>query len=363
MFHIPTRIIYGNNAIGKGSHYIPSLGKKALIVSGKSSARLSGALDDICKELSKLQIGYAIFDKVEQNPTYESVMQGATFCRENHCDFVIGIGGGSPIDAAKAISLTVANNLSLEQITTPSLFKSKLPLIAIPTTAGTGTEATPYSVLTDTVKQRKAGFGSELAFPDVSLVDPAYTLSTPKVTTLNTGIDALSHLLEGIYSNKRNPLLYPVIFYGIKLIIDNLPPLLDNLSDLSLREAMLRASLYGGIAIAHTSTSLQHSIGYPLTSKFGVAHGLANGIVMQDIMELYYPAIKQEMDELFRYLGMSKQDFYNWLDAFDLPVDFRLDEAFIEAHIQEVLTSRNMANNPFEVSPEAIKALYRRLIK
>lgn len=362
MYYLPTRIIYGADAVAKGSHFIPALGKKALIVTGMSSARLSGAQDDIIVELDKHHIPYAIFPHVEENPTLETVLSGAAACRRSDCDFIIGIGGGSPIDAAKAISLTVANYLNVDQITSPAYFRSKLPLIAIPTTAGTGTEATPYSVLTDARHQRKAGFGSDLAFPDLSLVDARYTLSTPISVTLNTGIDALSHLLEGIYSNKRNPLLYPQIFCGIKLIIDHLPALLNEPHDLIKREALLRASLYGGIAIAHTSTSLQHSIGYPLTSHYGVPHGLANGIVMQSMMELYYPAVRSELDELFRYLQMSKAEFYDWLSALNLRVDFSLDEEFIESRLPEVLSSRNMANNPLEISPDAIRAIYRQFI-
>ena len=262
-----------------------NLGKKALLVTGKNSAQKCGALADVQKVLAELKIDSVLYDKVSENPVLETIIDGAEFFTKNNCDFLIGIGGGSPIDAAKAIALTAANKLDINSIYDTSAFKKTYPLVAIPTTSGTGTEATQYSVLTDAATQKKAGFGHDLAFPVLALVDPKYTLTLSQSVTLNTGIDALSHLLEGIYSNKRSPLLYPLICQGISLIYNNLSNVLDNPSDLDGRTALSQASLYGGITIAHTSTTLQHSIGYPLTSVLGVPHGLANGIVMQQIMD------------------------------------------------------------------------------
>lgn len=361
MHYLPTRIIFGENAVRKGYVYLNQLGKKALLVTGKNSARQSGALDDVLSVLQGLKIESVLFDEVRENPILETVIDGADLFRHNNCDFLIGIGGGSPIDAAKAIALTAANNLTQDRIYDTSAFKKTWPLAAIPTTSGTGTEATQYSVLTDAAAQKKAGFGHDLAFPALALVDPKYTLSLSEKVTLHTGIDALSHLLEGIYSNKRTPLIYPLIFQGIGLIINNLSAALKHPSDLAARTALSRASLYGGITIAHTSTTLQHSIGYPLTSVYGVPHGLANGIVMQQIMELYYPAVSAELDELFSFLRMSKADFFRWLDSFQMHMETKLTPDFIEAKIPEVLASRNMANNPVTASEDDIRALYESL--
>ncbi|HOD54895.1 MAG TPA: iron-containing alcohol dehydrogenase, partial [Candidatus Cloacimonadota bacterium] len=128
--------------------------------------------------------------------------------------------------------------------------------------------------------------------------------------------------------------------------------------NVKLREKIMKASLYGGIVIAHSGTTLQHSIGYPLTTEFGLSHGLANGVVMKYIMELYYPAIKDELDELFLHLGMSKEDFYKWLDSLDFSFDMKIHDDFIEDKILEVVQSRNMANNPFTVSTTQIKNIY-----
>jgi alcohol dehydrogenase class IV len=213
-------------------------------------------------------------------------------------------------------------------------------------------------VLTDTKLQKKAGFGHDLAYPTLALVDPKYTISVSKTVTLHTGIDALSHLLEGIYSNKRSHLIYPLIYQGVSLIYHNLSIAINNPDDLSARAALMQASLYGGIAISHTSTTLQHSIGYPLTSVYNVPHGLANGIVMQSMMELYYPSVKQDLDGLFAFLQISKADFYDWLDTFAMSMDGKITPDFIEARIPEVLSSRNMSNNPIEIKAEDIRKIY-----
>jgi alcohol dehydrogenase class IV len=361
MHYLPTRIIFGPNAVKRSAPYLKTLGSKALLVTGKSSALKCGALDDILNVLSDNGITWSIFNRVEENPVLETVMAGAEAFSKDGCDFLIGIGGGSPIDAAKAIALVAANRLDINNIYNLSLFHKTYPLVAIPTTSGTGTEATQFAVLTDAVHQKKAGFGHDLAFPALALCDPRYTLSLSQSVTQNTAIDALSHLLEGIYSNKRTPLIYPLIFQGIRLIFHNLKFVLDNPANVQGRDALMQAALYGGITISHTSTTLQHSIGYPLTSVYNVPHGLANGIVMQPMMELYYPTLQDELDSLFRFLDISKLEFYAWLKSFDMTAGIKLPAEFIEAKIPEVLASRNMANNPFEVSAEHIRSIYETL--
>jgi alcohol dehydrogenase len=361
MHYLPTRIIYGDNAVRKGFVYLNQLGKKALLVTGKHSAKTSGALDDILMVLTSLKIDHTMFDRVEENPVLETVMAGTQAFTDDRCDFLVGIGGGSPIDTAKAIALVAANHLDVNNIYNLALFKQTYPVVAVPTTAGTGTEVTQYSVLTDAATRKKAGFGHDLAYPTLALVDPKYTLTLPTSITLNTAIDALSHLLEGIYSNKRTPLIYPIIFQGVSLILSNLTNALHNPDDKPGREALMRASLYGGIAISHTSTTLQHSLGYPLTSVYNIPHGLTNGIVMQQVMDLYYPYVKTELDSLFNYLNISRNGFSRWLDTLDLTTGVKLTSEFIETKIPEVMSSRNMANNPLEVSSEHIRLIYQSL--
>ncbi len=360
-FHIPTRVFFGSAALEQAAVKVTNLGRRALIVTGSHSAQLSGALDGVIALLNRSGISWHQFDQVTENPDLDTVITGRDEFQREGCDHVIAIGGGSPVDAAKAISLSAANDLDYDHIYDTASFNHVFPLVAIPTTAGTGTEVTPYSVLTDARKQKKAGFGSDLAFPSIAVIDPQYTISQPVHVTINTGIDALSHLLEGIYSNKRNSLLYPLIFEGIRLIMHSLASAISVPENLQAREDLARASVYGGMAIAHTSTTLQHSIGYPLTSLFNVPHGLANGIVLKPVMELYYPAVGDILAQLWAYLGIDKQRFFNWVDEFELIADLPLDEQFYRQRIPEVMSSRNMANNPFEITAEQIRQIYRSL--
>ncbi len=361
--HNPCRIYFADEALQRAKSQLIKLGTKALIVTGKSSARLSGALDDVLDVLAEAKIEHFHFNKVNENPDLDTVIDGVTQFVMNDCDFIIGIGGGSPMDAAKAISLTAANKLDKYNIYDTSCFQKRFPVVAIPTTAGSGSEVTPYSVLTDKEQKKKAGFGDELAFPSLSILEPRYTLSTSTTVTLNTGVDALSHLLEGIYSNKRNVLLYPQIFDGVKAIYTYLPIVMREPDNLLARTELMRASLFGGLAIAQTSTTLQHSIGYPLTTEFDIPHGLANGIVMKSIMELYYPNIAEPLEELFGFLGITRKHFYQWLETLQLSVDIHLPRSFIDEKLDEVINSRNMANNPMEINPESIRKIFEELSK
>jgi len=358
---MPTEIFRGEGSLKQAGDRLAQLGNKALIVTGRRSARVSGALPDLLEVLKKLDIDHYHFDSIEENPELSVVQEGAGLFRVNRCDLVIGIGGGSPIDAAKAISVIAANDLEQRACYQPDQITRAYPIVAIPTTAGTGTEATPYSVISDRKLKKKAGFGNPLMFPTLSFCDPVYTLSLPERVTIDTAIDALSHLLEGLYSRKRCDLLFPLIYDGIKTIINYLEPAVKNPDNLRYRDKLLTASLYGGLVIAQSSTTLQHSIGYPLTTHYGLSHGKANGVVMRFIMELFRPAVDNELQRLFQHIGLEREEFYIWLDRWLTDPDLQLPEDFITSATEEILGSRNMAQNPLQVSGEEIKKILRKL--
>ena len=363
MFYCPTRIIFARNAVQKAKDHIASLGKRALIVTGKNSAEQSGALADVISVLTESGISYVLFDSITENPSLDIVMEGKSAFLQNECDFVIGIGGGSPIDSAKAISLASANSLGRDELYNTSAFKKAYPVLAIPLTAGTGTEVTQYSVLSDPLTKKKAGFGSDLAFPILAVLDPQYTNTLPPKVTLHTALDALSHLLEGLYSKQRSPVVYPFIYKGIASIMKFLPMVLTQPENYLAREELMRDALYGGMVIAQGSTTLQHSIGYPLTSFYNLPHGLANAMVMEDIMELFYPAVHQELDDLFSYLQNSKEDVFSWLHSLSFERKIDLSDDFIDKAIPQITGSRNMALNPLPVNEKQIRAILANLKK
>jgi len=361
MLYCPVRIVFGDNALHSAEGYLKELGSRALVVCGKSSAKLSGAWDDLIQSLENLGIGYRLYDQISENPGLEEVMEGKELCLRERCNLLIGVGGGSPIDAAKAISLAAANDLAISDLYNLGKFLKAHPLVAIPTTSGTGSDVTQYSVLTNRKSRTKAGFGHHLAFPKLAILDPRYTLSLPSKVTLNTALDALSHLLEGIYSNQREPLVYQLIFKGIGLIMNNLQTALDDSANMEARRALMQASLYGGMVIAQSSTTLQHSIGYPLTTEYGLEHGLANAVVMASIMELYYPEVKGELEQLFCSLGISREAFLNWLQSLPFPKQVPISDEFIERAIPQIMGSRNMALNPRKISEAEIREILKKL--
>lgn len=354
MFYLPTKIVFKIEAVKLAALQIQSFGKKPLIVTGASSAIASGAQQDV----TALFADYQIYAEIKENPELDSIMRGAEVFTQSGCDFIIGIGGGSPLDAAKAISVAAANQLNLDQLYSTELFQKAYPIVAIPTTSGTGSEVTQFSVLNDNRSGKKAGWGHPLAFPRLAIVDPRYTLSLSAEVTRNTAIDALSHLLEGLYSANREPLCFPMIHKGMSLIIKNLPRTLKDPSNLEARCALSQASIYGGMTISQGSTSLQHSIGYPLTTVFKVPHGLANGIVMKQIMKLYKPAVHGLLEEAFGSFHFSIEDFFAWLDDLNLNADVQITEEFITQRVPEVMSSRNMLNNPLEVTAEQIADIF-----
>ncbi|HEX9058722.1 MAG TPA: iron-containing alcohol dehydrogenase, partial [Clostridia bacterium] len=204
-FHMGTKAFFGIESVLKNKGEFLKYGRHAFIVCGKSSAYESGALKDVIAVLEENDINYNVYDSIENNPSLENVSHAGRKAAEFQADFIIGIGGGSPLDASKAIAV-----LAVNRIDPLELFKNKfdvkpLPIIAIPTTAGTGSEVTPYSILTRSDVTTKMSFGNEDTFPRASFLDPRYTQSMEYGTTVNTAIDAFSHALEGYMTKRSTP--------------------------------------------------------------------------------------------------------------------------------------------------------------
>ncbi|MGC9512095.1 MAG: iron-containing alcohol dehydrogenase [Fidelibacterota bacterium] len=357
---MPVRLFWGCNCLKESTYPFNQLGRKALIVTGRHSADISGALKDIQTVLKNSGISYVHFNQVTENPPVQTVQDAADLCMEENCDFIVGIGGGSPVDAAKAVAVTVFNKMKARDVYDVRRIQGALPLVAVPLTSGTGTEATPFSVLTNEENGKKAGFGHDSMFPRVSFCDPAYTRTVPPIVTRDTGLDALSHLLEGVFSAKRNETLYPLIRQGVLDIMQWLEHAMEDGNDLEARSRLMMASLWGGMVIAQTGTTLQHAIGYPLTVRYGVSHGRANGLVLAAIYRLYFPAVKNALHQIFGSDALSLGDrLDDWLASFKLAESLSISREDIPDMAREVMGARNMANNPLSVNQSDIEDLYR----
>ncbi|MEA3485699.1 MAG: iron-containing alcohol dehydrogenase, partial [Candidatus Aerophobetes bacterium] len=303
-WYLPTRIYFGEGVIEKAGEETKNFGKKALIVTGKSSARKTGALSEVENSLKKAGVEIILFEEVEPNPSLKTVEKGAQLAKE--CKVIIGLGGGSAMDAAKGMAVLSTNPSPLTQyFGRNKIKKTPLSLIEIPTTAGTGSEVTPYAVLTDNQKAhpQKKTIADPLIIPKVSLVDPQLTLSLPASVTADTGIDALSHAIEGYISNNSQPLSDYLALKAVELLAYYLPEVMDNPENIKARGGVLYASLLAGMVIAQTGTILVHGMGYRITSDLGLSHGRANGLLLPWVCEFNLSANPDKFACLAKSLG------------------------------------------------------------
>ena len=204
-YYMPTKVFFGKACVAQSGDVLADLGRKALLVTGRHSAKVNGSQAAVVEKLDELGISWFLFDEVENNPSVATIRKAAAFASEKGVDFVIGIGGGSPMDAAKAIALVCTNELDDEHLFMGP-YRKPLPIVAVPTTAGTGSEVTKVSVLTNPKAGTKQSINTPLIFPTYAFVDPAFTESVPETVTVDTAIDALSHAVEGYMSTASTPM-------------------------------------------------------------------------------------------------------------------------------------------------------------
>ena len=277
-FYMPVKIYQEKNCVLNHASELCSLGKHALIVTGKSSAYKNGSYDDVCAALDSKGVKHDVFDEVEENPSVETVIKGRDKALACSCDFVIGIGGGSPLDAAKAIALmSLHADKSGDYLFTKGADSSALPVVAVPTTCGTGSEATAVSVLTIHSKKTKGSCAHKI-FPSLSLVDAKYLLSAPVKVIRNTAVDALAHIWESVINSSATEYSRMPAREGLKTWSHIKDVLLEGRQpDEEEASKLMYASTLAGICIAHTGTSLPHALSYNATYGLGLAHGAAVG--------------------------------------------------------------------------------------
>lgn len=286
-YYMPAKVVSGRDCISVNAALLRPFGKKALIVTGKSSAK-NGALSDAVSALSENGQDYAVFDEVTPNPGLSCVQKGAATARREGADFVVGIGGGSPMDAAKAVAALARQPRADGEIFSGGWTEDVLPVIAVPTTAGTGSEVTPYAVLTDDFRRTKTSISSPAMFPKLAFLDGKYTAGLSRKTAVHTAVDALSHAIEGMFTKRSNPMSDLAALESIRLLFSVFPKLENERVPLAPedRDILLYASTLAGTVIAQSGTTAVHSMGYPLTYHYGTDHGEANGVLLGEMLAL-----------------------------------------------------------------------------
>lgn len=317
-FYAPVNIITGKNCVTKNAAVFSSFGKTCLIVTGKSSAKKCGALDDVISALAAAKISYGIFDEIEQNPSYATCKKAAEKAKEIKADFIIGIGGGSPLDAAKAVAvLASVSDMSAAALYSMEWDSEPLPVIAIGTTAGTGSEVTPVSVIT-TPDGVKKSFKAPSVFPKVSFGDASYTMSLPTDFTRSTALDALSHSIEAYFNRTSNEICKTFALRGISILLEMLDKTAKcDASELTFqdREKLYCASLYGGLAISVAGTCFPHALGYFLSEQYNVPHGNACAIYLEEFIDYNIAVVPNDANEFFCSLRTDRDTLVNLIKA------------------------------------------------
>lgn len=302
---MPTRVISGGDCLSAYRAEFAAFGKKALIVTGASSAKANGSLDDAVAALGANGQAHAVYDRVPANPGVACVYEGAAFARSEGCDFVIAIGGGSPMDAAKVIALLARADIPETELFAGKYGSDIMPIVCVPTTAGTGSEVTQYAIITNDEAETKSGIATPLFFPRLALLDAKYLESVPRKTMVNTVVDSLSHSVEGMLSSRASEVSDTLAAKALSLIAECLGSLGSDTLTHDQRERLLLASTLGGMVIANTGTTAVHAMGYSLTYFRHIDHGRANGLLVAAYLRLVQERRPALVQRILAPLGMA----------------------------------------------------------
>jgi len=370
-FYNPVRVVSGPGLINEVASYAPEGGmEKVLLVTspGSTERGLAGRLREL---LAGRQV--TVLDRVSPNPDIASIEQHRSVLEKENIDFVVGVGGGSVLDTAKALSFLLGLDdpqFSLREHLageTPLPESPPLYMIAVPTTAGTGSEATPFATIWDDCSPKKYSLAHPDLFPDIALLDPELTLSLPLETTVVTGLDVLSHALESVWNRNASPLSISYAARAIDIVLTALPALVERPRDLEKRAMMLAGSYFGGVCISVTKTALAHSMSYPITSVLGVPHGLACGFTLPAL--LAYNArhddgrlqMAAEMSGCGGISGLSErlEDLFEKIGVGALLEKYKLDAEEALALADRMFTPERSCNNICPAGPEEVKAILK----
>lgn len=366
-------IEFGIGCLRDLSNRLGNFGVQRLLVVTDAGVIKAGILDKILEQLEKSSVKYWIFDRVQPNPTDDNAMDGIEKYIENGCNAILGVGGGSPIDTAKAIRILASNPGHIRNYYAPAVINEKMPvLIAIPTTSGTGSEVSGGGIITDTEEKRKRVVRS--GPPSLALVDPILTLGMPQYLTAATGMDALSHNIEAYVSKRYNPFAEAIAVAGIRLVAEYLRRAVENGKDIEARKNMAMASTMGALAFAKGLGAV-HSLAHQLSTDADVPHGVANAIMLPHVMEYNMENTIQKHIDIAQAMGVavhgksaieaarSSIDAVRRLSS-DIGIPERLRDVGVKEDSISTMAKKAMADhchavNPKECIEESMTALYK----
>lgn len=370
-YYLPVNIVFGCGKVKEAGEIAKPYGKKALIVTGKSSAKKSGLYNKVKDSLEAAGIESALFDKVSQNPLTTTAVEGAEFARETGADVVVAIGGGSIMDCAKSIAFLAVNDGDInDYIFNKKKSEKALPLILIPTTCGTGSEGNGFAVLTNPENGDKKSLRCNAIIAKASIVDPECMMTMPKKVLASVGFDALCHSMEAYTSKISQPFTDALALYAIELIADSLVDLYNGSEDVEKWEKITIASTIGGMTINQAGVTLSHGMEHPASGLKDIVHGHGLAALIPVIIETSYKGDEYKFGRISRLLGGTDasdcaEQVKKLLAEIDMTLklsDLGLAEEDIPWMAENCMkvSAASVANNPVVFTQEEIAEIYRK---
>lgn len=378
-FIVPGKIISGSGALEAAESALKAFGKKALIVTDKVMIDL-GNCAKVEAALKNEGVDYVIYSDITGEPTDVMIDGGAKVYKENGCDFIVALGGGSPIDSMKAIASLIENGGSISDYMGKVIDVPVPPMVAIPTTAGTGSEATQFTIITDTKKDIKMLLKGAVLMPTLAIIDPQFTMTAPPKITAATGLDALCHAVEAYTSRKAQTLSDAFAVSAVKRIFKFLPVAFKDGKNEEARVEMSVAALEAGIAFNNASVTIIHGMSRPIGALFHVAHGLSNAMLMKECLKFALPGAYDRFADLGRAIGAAKaedsdeaaaekflKEIENITKVLETPTleEYGIDRekffSVIDKMSFDAMASGSPQNTKRDVSEEDVKQIYRNL--
>lgn len=303
-FIIPGQIVTGEGALTMAESKLKSFGKKALIVTDSMMVQL-GNVAHVEKALNNQNVEYVIYSEINGEPTDTMIEKGLSIYKEQGCDFLIALGGGSPIDSMKAIGALATNGGEIADYMGKIISIPTPTMVAIPTTAGTGSEATQFTIITDTKNNVKMLLKGQVLMPTLAIIDPQFTMTAPPKITAATGLDALTHAIEAYTSRKAQSLSDTFALSAVKRIFKFLPAAFKEGNNIEAREQMSVAALEAGIAFNNASVTIVHGMSRPIGALFHVPHGLSNAMLLKNCLSFVLDGAYERFADLGRAIGAA----------------------------------------------------------
>ena len=372
-YFLPVNIEFGSGKVAKAGELTKPYGKKALIVTGHSSAKKSGLYDKVKDSLKAEGIDSVLFDKVAQNPLTTTAAEGAAFAKDNGCDVVVAIGGGSIMDCAKAIAFLAVNDGDVsDYIFGKKASDTALPIILIPTTCGTGSEGNGIAVLTNPDNGDKKSLRCNAIVAKVSIVDPECMMTMPKHVLASVGFDALCHNMESYTSKIAQPFTDALSLYAVDLIAHNLVDVYKGTGSKDSWEKITLASTIGGMVINTTGVTLAHGMEHPASGLKDVVHGKGLAALTPTIIEDSYQGAPEKFAKLAKSFGGEKAEdlagkVRELLEDIELTCtlsDLGIEEKDIPWMAENCMkvSAHSIANNPVVFSQEEIAEIYKKAL-